>query len=121
MKAFIYSLFMFLFLLLGAGQTSYGFDIDTTLPLGSSEHTAFVERANDKAVAVEQLTLSEPEVSVGAQQQQNQADPLRDSGGFGEQLFNVTLPDGSAYLVRSALITPSCTCLVLIFPFHLFP
>ena len=96
---------MFLFLLLGAGQTSYGFDIDMRLPLDSSEHTASVERANDKAVAVEQLTLAEPAVSVDAQQQQNQTDRFRNFSGSGLLNYTFASPIDTSYLEQSALIT----------------
>ncbi|MEH6658418.1 hypothetical protein [Leeuwenhoekiella marinoflava] len=122
MKAVIYSIFMFLFLLLGAGQTSYGFATDSiSLPQDSSRHIAVFERANDKAVAVEQLTLAEPAVSVDAQQQQNQTDRFRNFSGSGLLNYTFASPIDTSYLEQSALITASCTSLVLIFPFHLFP
>ena len=120
MKAIIYSLFMFLFLLLGAGQTSYGFDIDTMLPLDSSEHTASVERANDKAVAVEQLTLAAPEISVNSEESYALSGLDLWAGNSTSSTAIADVVDLN-YLSFSASIIPSLSRLDLIFPFHLFP
>ena len=123
MKAFIYSVCMFVFLLFGVGHTTYGFSSETTSlqKHDTSNHTAVIEHANDKAVAVEQLTLAEPAVSVDAQQQQNQTDRFRNFSGSGLLNYTFASPIDTSYLEQSALITASCARLVLIFPFHLFP
>ena len=120
MKAIIYSLFMFLFLLLGAGQTSYGFDIDMRLPLDSSEHTASVERANDKAVAVEQLTLTAPEISVNSEESYALSGLDLWAGNSTSSTAIADVVDLN-YLSFSASIIPSLSRLDLIFPFPLFP
>ncbi|RXG15983.1 hypothetical protein DSM03_103168 [Leeuwenhoekiella aestuarii] len=123
MKAFIYSVCMFLFLLFGVGQTTYGFSSETTSlqKHDTSNHTAVIERANDKAVTVEQLTLEEQEVSVSVELHQQQADRFSNFSGSGKHPYLFTLSAYSNYLERSLLINPSCARLVLIFPFHLFP
>lgn len=113
---------MSLFLLLGVGQTSYGFSSEITSLQNhdTSKHHAVVERANDKAVGVEQLTLAEPEISVSAQQQK-QADRFSSFNSSGIQNYSLESPVDSNYFEQSLLISPSCSNLVLIFPFHLFP
>lgn len=123
MKAFIYSVCMFLFLLFGVGQTTYGFSSETTSlqKHNTSNHTAVIEHANDKAVTVEQLTLEAPEVSVSVELQQPQADRFSSFSGSGKYPYPFALSDDSKYLERSLFINPSCARLVLIFPFHLFP
>lgn len=121
MKAFVKSVFLFLLLLLGAGEFSYGVTpADTFAPAVPGEHRASFQEGNDKAVAVEQLLQTAPEVSLHRQ---------KDHSLNGSDFWAGIVSESSAllktpslqYLTLCERITPSLSRLDLIFPFHLFP
>lgn len=121
MKAFVKSVFLFLLLLLGAGEFSFGVTpADTFAPAVPGEHRASVQEGNDKAVAVEQLLLTAPEVSLH-QQKDHSLNGSDFWAGLASESTALLTTLNLQYLTLCERITPSLSRLDLIFPFHLFP